>query len=76
MRQRREWFEKFEGNYLALWWVPAGHIPGVDEGKKRLAYLEKNGPSPFAFTFKKVFPADEEYVKGVDWTMFVPCPAV
>ena len=76
VRQRREWFEKFEGNYLALWWVPAGHIPGVDEGKKRLAYLEKHGPSPFAFTFKKTFPADEEFVQRVDWSAFVPCPAV
>ncbi|HZA93459.1 MAG TPA: DUF3291 domain-containing protein, partial [Gemmatimonadales bacterium] len=23
MRQRREWFERFEGVYAALWWVPA-----------------------------------------------------
>jgi len=30
LRQRHEWFEKFAGAYLALWWVPAGHIPGID----------------------------------------------
>ncbi len=38
LRQREEWFEKFAGSYAALWWVPFGHIPGIDEAKKRLAY--------------------------------------
>ena len=37
LRQRRQWFEQFEGVYVALWWIPAGHIPGVDEAKTRLA---------------------------------------
>ena len=27
MRGRREWFERFERVYVALWWVPAGHRP-------------------------------------------------
>jgi hypothetical protein len=30
MARRREYFERFEGAYQALWWVPAGHVPGVD----------------------------------------------
>ncbi len=38
--------------YTALWWVPAGHRPGMDEATKRLAHLEKHGPTQFAFTFK------------------------
>src|SRR5215210_6543089 len=25
MRRRREWFEHFDGAYVALWWVEAGH---------------------------------------------------
>ncbi|HUP60302.1 MAG TPA: DUF3291 domain-containing protein [Thermoanaerobaculia bacterium] len=58
LRARREWFEHFEGAYAALWWVPAGHIPGVDEAKTRLAQLEERGPSPAAFTFKSVQPPD------------------
>src|SRR5690242_6198380 len=45
LRQRHEWFEKFAGVYLALWWVPAGHKPGIDEAKKRLANLEAHGPT-------------------------------
>src|SRR5260370_2965730 len=31
LRDRRNWFEHFAGAYAALWWVPAGHIPSVDE---------------------------------------------
>ncbi len=60
MRQRREWFEKFEGMYVALWWVTVGHIPDVMEAKARLRYLEKHGETRHAFTFKRVFtPPDQ-----------------
>jgi len=58
LRDRQLWFEKFEGAYLALWWVPAGHRPSVDEAKQRLAHLEANGPTPFAFTFRELFPSE------------------
>jgi len=75
LKQREQWFEKFAGPYLALWWVPAGHLPGVDEAKKRIAHLDKHGPTQFAFTFKNVFPPDEEFQKGIDWSSFQPCPA-
>jgi Domain of unknown function (DUF3291) len=76
VRQRQEWFEKFAGVYVALWWVPAGHIPGVDEAKKRLAHLERHGPTQFAFTFKTVFEPDERFQQAIDWSSFEPCPAV
>ncbi len=56
LRQRHEWFERFTRSYMALWWVPAGHLPGIDEAKKRLAYLDAHGPTEFAFTFKTTFP--------------------
>src|SRR5437773_1640754 len=56
LRDRRRWFEHFSGGYLALWWVPQGYVPSVDEAKKRLAHLEQHGPSQFAFTFKNAFP--------------------
>ncbi len=75
LRQRREWFEKFEGVFLALWWVPAGHRPSVDEAKKRLAHLAEHGPSPFAFTFREPFPPDESVLAATDWSSFEPCPA-
>ena len=56
MRRRHRWFSKFEGAYLALWWVTAGHVPSIDEAKARLVQLDREGPSPAAFTFKQFFP--------------------
>jgi hypothetical protein len=75
LRQRREWFENFSGAYVALWWVPAGHIPGIDEAKKRIAHLDAHGPTQFAFTFKKTFPPDEKFQRTIDWAGFAPCAA-
>ena len=75
LRERHAWFEKFEGVYMALWWVPAGHVPGIDEAKRRLAHLEAHGPTQFAFTFQNVFSVDEEYQSAIDWSSFVPCTA-
>jgi hypothetical protein len=76
LRARHEWFTKFDGAYLALWWVPAGHVPSVDEAKKRLAYLRENGPTPFVFTFRVTFPPDEAVLQATDWSAFEPCPSV
>ncbi len=75
LRQRREWFEKFDGVMLALWWIPAGRIPSIDEAKKRLASIERHGPTSFAFTFKTAFPPDEALIAATDWSSFAPCPA-
>jgi len=75
LRQRHDWFEKFAGAYAALWWVPIGHVPSIDEAKKRLAYLEEHGPTQFAFTFKSVFQPDEDFQRKIDWSSFEPCPA-
>jgi heme-degrading monooxygenase HmoA len=59
LRQREQWFEHIEGFYIVLWWVPAGHIPEVEEGVERLEYLQRHGPSPQAFTFLARFPSPE-----------------
>jgi heme-degrading monooxygenase HmoA len=75
LRKRREWFEHFTGAMLALWWIPVGHVPSVDEAKKRLAHLEELGPTPFAFTFKTMQAPDPALLEGFDWTVFTPCPA-
>ncbi len=55
-RRRREWFELLREAPLVLWWIPAGHIPAVDEGEERLDHLRAHGPTPYAFTFKQRFP--------------------
>ena len=55
--RRREWTEHMERAYVALWWIPAGTVPTVEEGKRRLDLLIERGPTPEAFTFKLPFPA-------------------
>jgi hypothetical protein len=75
LRQRQDWFARFEGAYAALWWVPQGHVPSVDEAKKRLAHLAEKGPTPYAFSFKNPFPPDEAVIEATDWSAFEPCPS-
>jgi hypothetical protein len=57
VQRRKEWFELFDGPYLALWWIAEGTIPTVTEGRQRLDHLGRVGPTAYAFTFKKAFPA-------------------
>ena len=56
MRDRKRWFEIFDGPYYALWWVPAGHLPSTEEGKERLGHLRQDGDTAYAFSFKNIFP--------------------
>jgi hypothetical protein len=56
LRARRQWFEPYVGPMLVLWWIPEGHIPTVAEAKLKLEILGANGPTPDAFTFRRVFP--------------------
>ena len=51
-RRRAEWFEP-DAKRVALWHVPAGTIPELDEAVRRVEFLERNGPSPYAFGFAK-----------------------
>ena len=36
---------------LALWWVPVGHTPSIEEGLAMIARLKAEGPGPEVFTF-------------------------
>jgi hypothetical protein len=56
VQRRKEWFELFDGPYLALWWIGKGAIPTVAEGRQRLDHLARVGPTAYAFTFRKTFP--------------------
>jgi hypothetical protein len=72
MRRRREWFEQMK-LYLALWWLPAGELPTVEDAKRRIVHLEQHGPTSYAFTFKSWFPslATDELVVDDE----IGCPA-
>jgi hypothetical protein len=56
LRRRREFFQRPDEPYAVLWWVPAGHVPTVDEAWERLQLLRADGPGPRAFTFREPFP--------------------
>jgi hypothetical protein len=55
LKRRKEWFEKMDQVYYALWYVPVGHLPTPEEAKHRLEYLQAHGETPYAFTFRKQF---------------------
>ncbi len=55
MKDRKKWFEKFGQPYMALWYVPAGYTPTIEEAAERLDHLQKNGPSEYAFDFRNPF---------------------
>ena len=57
-RDRRQWFEPMTTPSLALWWVEAGHVPSLDEGRRRLEMLGRDGPTPQTFTIKQWFAPD------------------
>jgi len=58
-RKRKQWFHKFEGSHMVCWYLKKGITPSLREAKDRLEYLEENGETPFAFTFKKAFSIQE-----------------
>ena len=57
MAQRKQWFERMQQAYTVLWWVPAGHLPSLQEARERLDLLREKGPTAQAFTFRQNYPA-------------------
>jgi hypothetical protein len=57
VQRRKEWFHLFGAQYLALWWVDEGRLPVIGDGQRRLAHLERYGPTAWAFNFRRPFPA-------------------
>jgi len=59
LKDRAKWFEKMEKPHYCLWWIPAGHVPTVGEGRARLEHYQLHGPTPHSFWFSKFFPQPE-----------------
>ena len=57
LRRRRDWFDRMAEAHLALWWIPDGTTPTIEEAERRLATLRDRGPSSDAFTLREPFPA-------------------
>jgi hypothetical protein len=76
LRRRREWFEQMTEAYLALWWVPRGHVPTTKDAEDRIRHLRAHGPTPHAFTLRVHFPPPGDGERAprpgrADWM----CPA-
>jgi hypothetical protein len=59
-RDRARWFEKMDKPHYCLWWVPAGHVPTLEEGRGRLRHFQVHGATQHAFWFARQFPAAAE----------------
>lgn len=59
LRRRKEWFHRFGKAYTAMWWVPAGHVPSMQEAAEMLAHLQEHGPNEKVFDFRTKFPAPQ-----------------
>jgi hypothetical protein len=60
LRERAKWFEKPAGAHLAMWWIPAGHIPTEQEAFERLEFRRVQRDTAVAFSFAAPYPAPDE----------------
>jgi len=63
MSGKEDWFKPMSRNYIVLWWVDDGHIPSMDEAKKKLDMIRAKGPCPAAFDFQTPFSENGAPVK-------------
>jgi len=56
LKRRKEWFVKYGKVHFAMWWIKQNDLPTIDESVKRIAHLQENEPSEYAFNFKTRFP--------------------
>jgi hypothetical protein len=56
LRRRREWFRNLPEAHMALWWIPAGSLPGLADAEERLIHVREHGPTPYAFHFGQTYP--------------------
>jgi hypothetical protein len=60
LKRRKEWFQSFGTAHTAMWWIPEGQTPNLQEAVEKLDYLQMNGASAFSFDLRNKFPAPSE----------------
>lgn len=58
-KRKKEWFHQMKEMHMAFWYVDEGCMPTTQQAKERLAYLQKYGETPYAFTFKSKYTPEE-----------------
>ncbi len=64
MARREQWFLPITEAFVALWWVPRGHRPGVPEALAKLRRLRDQGASAAAFGFAQTYPPPDKISPG------------
>ncbi len=64
LKRRSRWFDPTPQPSTALWWVPAGSEPTVDDALRRLRHLRDHGPSARAFSLRRRFTVDGRPVRA------------
>lgn len=55
MRHRSKWFHRMPRAYMVLWWIPDNERPTAAQAHDKLRYLQENGPTDKAFTFRQAY---------------------
>lgn len=58
-KRKKEWFSKMKMVHMAFWYIPKGYEPTFQDAKDRLDYLNKHRDTPYAFSFKSKFTAED-----------------
>lgn len=58
LKRRSRWFAATPQPSTALWWVPAGTRPTLDDALLRLQFLRRYGPTPSVFSLRRRFGPD------------------
>ncbi|MFI6868205.1 DUF3291 domain-containing protein [Nocardia sp. NPDC050406] len=61
LSRRSDWFARPREPMTVLWWVPAGHIPTLEEALDRLRMLRENGSTPAAFGLRENYSAEDAH---------------
>lgn len=55
LRNKKKWFDLKGPSQFVLWWMPEGTLPTLEMAKEKLELLEKNEPSPEAFSMATLY---------------------
>jgi hypothetical protein len=55
LRQKKNWFHHMADATLALWWMPAGSLPTLDDAEAKIRQIRKNGPSHAVFDLSRKY---------------------
>jgi hypothetical protein len=60
LKRRKEWFQSYGKASTAMWWIPKGQFPAIQEAIEKLDYYQTNGPSVLVFDFRNKYLPPQE----------------